>query len=167
MNEMMIDPSSSSSSEDFNFCYGKWRIANRKLLRRFVNCNEWSEFEATSDCSRILRGIGNAESYFTDAFGSPFEGYALRLFDPTTRLWSIFWTDSERATLDPPQIGSFANGVGEFLARDVFEGKPIIVKFRWDATDPDRPIWSQAFSADDGATWEWNWFMKMERENNE
>ncbi len=163
MNDLQTNASKTSTPEDFNFCYGKWRIANRKLARRLDDCDDWFEFEATSECRPILRGKGNAESYFTEALGGPFEGYALRLFDPATKLWSIFWTDSERATLDPPQVGSFVNGVGEFLARDVFEGKSIIVKFRWDATDPDRPVWSQAFSADEGRTWEWNWFMNMQR----
>ena len=37
--------------------------------------------------------------------------------------------------------------------------------FRWDARDKDRPIWSQAFSPDDGKTWEWNWYNISERIN--
>ena len=66
--------------------------------------------------------------------------------------------------LDVPQIGSFENKIGEFFARDVFEGKPIIVKFNWNATNAEVPIWSQAFSADEGKTWEWNWYMTFQRE---
>jgi len=38
------------------------------------------------------------------------------------------------------------------------------VKFKWDKTDPDRPEWSQAFSDDEGRTWEWNWYMYMTKE---
>jgi hypothetical protein len=30
--------------------------------------------------------------------------------------------------------------------------------FRWDKRDPEHPIWSQAFSPDNGKTWEWNWY---------
>jgi hypothetical protein len=51
-----------------------------------------------------------------------------------------------------------------FYAKDVFEGKPIIVVFQWDKTNPDGPIWSQAFSPDNGATWEWNWRMTFSRQ---
>ena len=59
-------------------------------------------------------------------------------------------------SLAPPVVGSFENGVGHFFARDTFEGKNIIMVFRWDARNPRLPIWSQAFSTDDGKSWEWN-----------
>ncbi|MBA4183266.1 MAG: hypothetical protein H0X49_04550, partial [Acidobacteria bacterium] len=53
---------------------------------------------------------------------------------------------------------------GKFYARDVFQGKDIIVLFNWDKTNPDVPIWSQAFSLDNGKTWEWNWYMTAYRQ---
>jgi hypothetical protein len=37
------------------------------------------------------------------------------------------------------------------------------VQFRWDARNPENPIWSQAFSPDNGQTWEWNWQMTFHR----
>ena len=43
------------------------------------------------------------------------------------------------------------------------KGKPIIMMFRWDARDKERPVWSQAFSPDNGKTWEWNWYNVSER----
>lgn len=42
-------------------------------------------------------------------------------------------------------------------------GKDILVKFQWDKTDPDHPIWSQAFSPDNGTYLEWNWYMYMHK----
>jgi hypothetical protein len=66
--------------------------------------------------------------------------------------------------LDVGQVGSFDGSIGEFFARDVWEGTPIIVKFHWDKTNTDEPVWSQAFSDDEGKTWEWNWYMYFERE---
>ena len=45
-----------------------------------------------------------------------------------------------------------------FFAKDTFNGKNIIMVFRWDVRDKDHPIWSQAFSPDNGKTWEWNWY---------
>jgi hypothetical protein len=33
--------------------------------------------------------------------------------------------------------------------------------FRWDVNDKKKPIWSQAYSDDNGKTWEWNWYMYM------
>jgi len=35
------------------------------------------------------------------------------------------------------------------------------VVFRWDTTDKENPVWSQAFSDDNGKNWEWNWYMFM------
>ena len=56
-------------------------------------------------------------------------------------------------------VGSFENNVGHFFAKDTFNGKPIIMMFRWDARDKEHPVWSQAFSPDNGKTWEWNGIM--------
>lgn len=162
--ELKIVPSEKSSEKDFDFLIGKWKIRNRKLKARLNNCNEWSEFEAKQECGHILHGFGNQDFFQTDFDGKPFEGMSLRLFDPTTKLWSIYWADSNAVVLQVPQIGSFENGIGEFFARDIFEEKPIIVKFNWNAADAESPVWSQAFSADEGETWEWNWYMYFEKE---
>jgi len=65
--------------------------------------------------------------------------------------------------MDPPVVGSFENEVGHFFCRDTLNGKPIIVMFRWDVRNKDRPLWGQAFSADKGETWEWNFFNVLTR----
>jgi hypothetical protein len=88
----------------------------------------------------------------------------LRLFDPTTRLWSLYWIASNTGKIDPPVVGSFdQNGVGHFFGKDTLNGKPILVVFRWDARNKERPVWGQAFSPDNGKTWEWNFFNVSER----
>jgi hypothetical protein len=85
------------------------------------------------------------------------------LFNPKTRLWSIYWADSNEGILQPPVVGSFDNGIGHFLTKDIFKGKNIFVLFRWDVRDKEKPVWSQAFSDDHGKTWEWNWYMYFSR----
>jgi hypothetical protein len=163
--DLEIAPSPNSSQNDFDFWIGKWRIHNRKLKTRLNNCNEWIEFEARNEAFKILNGFGNFDQFRSAFDVVPFEGITLRLFNPKTRLWSLYWADSNSVTLDVPQVGSFNGNVGKFYGRDVFEGKPIIVLFLWDKTNPDCPTWSQAFSPDDGETWEWNWYMKFSRES--
>jgi len=160
---LKIETSENSSPRDFDFYFGKWKIHNRKLKTRLNDCTEWSEFEAFGECREILNGFGNVDSFRADFDGAAFEGMTLRLFNPQTRLWSIYWADSNVVVLDVPQIGSFDGDVGKFYARDIFQGKNIIVLFNWDKTDPDTPVWSQAFSADEGKNWEWNWYMTMTR----
>lgn len=162
--ELEIIPSKTSSQNDFDFFIGKWKIHNKKLKTRLNNSKEWTEFEASQECYKILRGFGNTDHYRTQFNGVPFEGMTLRLFNPKTKLWSIYWADSNAVVLDVPVVGSFENKIGKFYANDVFEGKDIIVQFNWDATNADVPVWSQAFSADNGKTWEWNWYMTFYRQ---
>jgi len=159
--ELIVAPSPTSSSSDFDFFVGHWNIYNRKLKSRLNGCTEWIEFEACQEMRTLLNGIGNTDNFKTTVDGKPFEGMTLRLFNPATRLWSIYWADSNKGILDPPVVGSFENNIGTFYGRDTFNGKNILVKFNWDKTDPEKPVWSQAFSEDNGKTWEWNWYMYM------
>jgi hypothetical protein len=161
--ELEILASPGSSQNDFDFFAGKWRIRNSKLKTRLNNCTDWAEFEATGEVRIILNGIGNIDNFITDVNGQPFEGMTLRLFNPKTRLWSIYWADTSSGVLDSPVVGSFENRVGFFFTKDMFQGKEIVMAFCWDATDPDNPVWSQAFSPDNGKTWEWNWYMYFGR----
>lgn len=161
--ELAIEAAAESSPNDFDFFIGKWNVHNRKLKTRLNNCTEWIEFKAFSECRKILNNFGNIDSFQTAFDDVPFEGMTLRLFNPQTKLWSIYWADSNVVVLDVPQIGSFENKIGRFYAKDIFEEREIIVQFRWEATDPEKPVWSQAFSADNGKNWEWNWSMTFER----
>lgn len=165
MEDLQITPSPTSSENDFDFFVGKWKVRNRKLNKRLANCDDWTEFEAKNDCRKILNGRANTDSFYAEFDDKPFEAMTLRLFNPSTKLWSIYWADSNVVVLDVPQVGYFDGKIGEFFARDIFEGQQIIVKFRWDVTDENAPVWSQAFSADEGKTWEWNWYMYFTRVN--
>ena len=157
--DLVIVASPSSSKQDFDFFEGKWKLHNKKLKTRLNNCSEWTEFESTQEMYRVLNGIGNIDNFIATFDGVPFEGMTIRLFNPKTRLWSIYWADSNEGRLDPPVVGSFDNGIAHFFTKDIFNGIPIVVVFCWDCRDLEKPIWSQAFSMDDGKTWEWNWYM--------
>ena len=161
--ELIITPSSTSSKNDFDFFVGKWQLKNRKLKTRLDNCDEWTTFDSTQECQNILRGLGNTDDFLAEFDGVPFEGRTLRLFNPATKLWSIYWADSNVGVLDKPVVGSFDGNIGYFYAKDIFQGKDVIAVFKWDKTDSNNPIWSQALSSDNGETWEWNWYMYMSR----
>ena len=164
---LLIKASSISSQSDFDFLVGKWKMYHRRLNKRLENCKEWTEFESTDSNYKILSGTADMDIYSTTQMpgleGKLFEGVTLRLFDPKSRLWSLYWVASNVGVLDPPVVGSFENNVGHFFTKDTFNGKNIIVVFRWDVRDKDHPIWSQAFSPDNGKTWEWNWYNVSER----
>ena len=161
--ELLITAAATSSKYDFDFYEGKWQLRNRKLNAKLENCTEWSEFDSTQEMYRVLNGLGNIDNYLATFDGVPFEGMSVRLFNPKTRLWSIYWADSNAGKLDPPVVGSFDQDVAHFFTKDTFSGKNILVVFRWDVRDKENPVWSQAFSADNGKTWEWNWYMYFSR----
>jgi hypothetical protein len=158
-----IVASETSTHTDFDFLFGRWTIQNRKLKTRLNNDDEWIEFEATCECRRILKGFGNVDQFLTEFNGVPFEGASFRLFNPQTRLWSIYWADSSAVVMDVPQVGSFDGDIGRFFAEDVFEGRRILVVFEWDKSNLDVPVWRQAFSPDQGHTWEVNWHMTFHK----
>ena len=159
---LLIKASLTSSPNDFDFLVGKWKMHHRRLNKRLENCKEWTEFESLDSNYKILSGTADMDIYSTTQMpgleGNLFEGVTLRLFDPKTRLWRLYWVASNVGVLDPPVVGSFEKNVGHFFAKDTFNGKNIIMVFRWDVRDKDHPIWSQAFSPDNGKTWEWNWY---------
>src|SRR4030095_855716 len=123
--ELMITASPGSSTNDFDFLVGKWKMYNRRLNKRLENCKDWTEFVSYDENHKILSGTADMDTYSTTEMpgleGKLFEGVALRLFNPKTRLWSLYWVASNVGVLDPPVVGSFENNVGHFFCKDTFK----------------------------------------------
>ena len=152
---------------DFDFFFGTWQQRNRKRVRPLVRGDdEWVEFESRSEAWPILGGLGNVDTFSAPDFpGRPgFEGFSLRLVEPETGLWRIWWASTVgNGLLDPPVLGRFRDGVGIFECDDVIEGVPLKVRFTWKDIAADSAIREQSFSFDDGATWDTNWITRHER----
>jgi hypothetical protein len=152
---------------DFDFILGRWRVDNRRLVDPVdPACDEWLEFEAAGDARLLLDGLGNIDTFSVPAIpphGAPYHGLALRLFDPETRLWRIWWASTrDPGHLDSPLTGRFDHrGRGEFHGDEVIAGRATKIRFLWQAAQPTR--WQQAFSFDDGTTWQTNWVMTFTR----
>src|SRR5262245_54763656 len=109
---LVIRASLTSSQHDFDYLVGTWKLRNRKLTSRLTHSTEWISFESRVEMHQILNGLGNIDEYTDNASGKPYEGVAIRLFNPATRLWRIYWADSNSGSLDPPVVGSFENKIG-------------------------------------------------------
>lgn len=146
-------------SHDFDPFLGTWHSRQHRLKERLAGSEDWIEFEGTQVVRPLLGGQGNmTENVFTMPDGSIHRGVTLRAFDPKTGRWSIWWLDGNDPTkIDVPTVGTFENGIGTFYSDDTFKGKPIKVRFRWSNITPTTLQWEQAYSADDGKTWETNW----------
>ena len=150
--------------DDWGFIEGRWNVQHRRLVARLAGSDEWQEFEGTSELWPLMGGAGNVDDNVVDLPGDPYRAASLRSFDPTTGTWSIWWLDGRNpGVLDVPVVGRFENGVGRFEADDIFEGRPIRVRFLWTRIDTESPRWEQAFSGDGGQTWETNWAMDFTR----
>jgi hypothetical protein len=154
-----------SGAGDFDFFVGHWRVQHRRLKERLAGSHEWIEFEGTSVMQKVMGGYGNMDDNVLESPGGVFRAVTLRAFDPKARQWQIWYLDSRfpQGPLEPPMRGSFAGGVGTFYADDTFNGRPIRVRFLWSRITPTSCRWEQAFSTDNGVTWETNWVMDFER----
>jgi hypothetical protein len=151
------------SARDFDFWMGRWDVHNRYLRTRLAGSDDWAEFESTSVARPLLDGIGNEDEFRTDYDGG-FIGMSFRFYDPELDRWAIYWADTRRpGVLDPPVFGSFDGDVGVFQGAAAFEGRPIVMRFTWSEITTPTPRWEQAFSDDDGRTWETNWIMEFTR----
>jgi hypothetical protein len=146
--------------KDFDFLSGEWRIHNRKLKVRNKGLNDWEEFPATGRFFSLLDGIANVDEFICPAKG--FKGMSVRALDQATGLWSIYWIDSRGGALLPPVRGGFNGATGEFAGEDRDGADAILCRFHW-TRDARNPCWQQAFSYDQGATWEVNWIMAFSR----
>jgi len=145
---------------DFDFLVGSWKFHLKRLKQRLVGSTEWVEFDGTTVCRKVLAGRGEVEEMNVDNSEKQMhiQGLALRLYNPQSHQWSIYWANAADGVLDPnPMVGQFSNGRGEFYNQQVYEGKAIYARFIWTDTSTNSPHFEQAFSIDGGKTWETNW----------
>ncbi|MFE0462275.1 hypothetical protein ACFW1A_23785 [Kitasatospora sp. NPDC058965] len=151
--------------DGFDFFIGEWDVANRKLNDFLDPESGWVDFPGVSRCRRLLGGTGNMDEIDFPTLGV--QGMTLRLFDPEAKEWSLHWASTRTGRLEPPVRGRFAlheeGLVGEFEGEDVYQDRPVLVRFRWDGISSTTAHWQQAFSADGGETWVTNWTMAFTR----
>lgn len=148
--------------DSFDFFAGTWNAKNRKKVKPLdPESDEWVQFDGEITSGPILEGMGTIDSFrIPDLPGrGKFEGFTLRLFDPGTGLWRIWWASTfSNGQLDVPVVGCWHDeNNGTFECDDVIDGVPLRVRYLWKKLSATTVSWEQAFSFDNGVSWDTNW----------
>ena len=152
---------------DFDFEMGTWKIHLSRLAHPLAGSSSWVEFDGTSVTRKVWSGRSNLEEFEADSPSGHIEGLTLRLYNPQSRQWSIYWANGKDATLGQPMIGQFKNGRGEFFDQEPWNGKAIFVRYVWSEITATSAHFEQSFSDDGGKTWEVNWITDQTRVSDE
>ena len=144
-------------SKDFDFFVGTWKLHNRRLSKPLVGSTTWYEFDCTSRATHLLTGKASMDDLQCETPKGKVQGLTLRLYDPKSRQWRLYWVNVANPILDVPVVGEFKDGVGEFFDQELYEGRSIFVRYRWSNIKARSYTWEQAFSTDGGKSWETNW----------
>jgi hypothetical protein len=169
-----VQPQSAAAQRDgqhdFDFELGTWKIHLKRLVHPLTGLNTWVEFDGTSVTRKVWDGSAQLEEFETDATpekgnnGGHIEGLTLRLYNPTSRQWSLYWGTSKSGALAlPATVGEFKDGRGEFYDQEPFNGRMIFVRFVWSGITPNSAHFEQSFSDDGGKSWEVNWITDQTR----
>ena len=142
---------------DFDPLVGSWKYHLKRRAQRLAGSNEWVNFGGTGLCRHLWDGRAELEEARFESPSGNIEGLVVRLYNPQTHQWSLYWGNSKNGIIDPPQVGEFKDGRGLFYAQDKPEGRTVLVRFDWTKLNTNSPHFEQAYSDDGGTTWEVNW----------
>jgi hypothetical protein len=143
---------------DFDFELGGWKFRVRRLPNALSGGHQWVELDGTTRTCKLWNGRSQIEQMEVSGGGQSIEGMTLRLYNPQSHQWSLYWATSKGGMIGgPPNIGEFKNGVGEFYADDTYEGRYVLIRFVWSRITPTSAHFEQSLSADGGRTWVANW----------
>lgn len=154
---------SNEGSHDFDFDLGTWNTHTSRLDRPLTGSTTWAAMDGRTVVSRVWGGRANLAEYEAQGPGGHVELLALRLYNPTSRQWSIYFATPAGGTLSVPAIGEFRNGRVDFYDQEPIDGKAVLVRFSLWSITRDTARSEQAFSADGGKTWEVNWINEYTR----
>jgi len=155
-------PALRDGQHDFDPLIGSWKYHLKRRLNPLTGSNTWVEFEGTGVCRKIYDGA-SIDQIEVDGPTGHIEGLTLRVYNPQSHQWRLYWANSKIGILDPPQVGEFKDGHGQFFAQDTINGRTILIRFDWTNLNTNSPHFEQSFSDDGGKTWEVNWITDQTR----
>jgi len=148
---------------DFDPLFGAWNYHLKRLEHPLTGSNSWVDFTGTGATYRIWDGRAQMDTFEADGSTGHIEGLTLRLYDPQAHQWRLYWANSRVGRTDPPQVGEFKDGQGDFYTQDRIDGQTILVRFDWSRMTSGTPHFEQSFSQDGGKSWKVNWITDQTR----
>jgi hypothetical protein len=152
-----------SGQHDFDPLIGNWKYHLKRRMKPLTGSSNWVEMDGTGFCYKLWNGRAQLDTIEVEGPTGHIEGLTLRLFNPKSHQWRLYWANSKDGVVAVPQIGQFKNGHGEFYAQDDLDGKNIFERFDWTNLGTNSPHFEQSFSDDGGKTWEANWITDQTR----
>jgi hypothetical protein len=152
-----------NGQHDFDFEFGSWTVHLRRLAHPLTGSQTWLEYTGTNVDRKVWGGRANLGELEVDGTTDRIEGLSLRLYDPRTCQWNIYFANSAFGNIGMPIVGSFMNGRGTFYDNESLGSKAIRVRFIFSGITSTAFHFEQSFSPDDGKTWEVNWIADFTR----
>ena len=155
----------SPAPHDFDFQVGSWEVHHRRLHHPLTGADpddpaSWYDHTGPATADLLLHGTVSIDQL--ELAGET--GMSFRIRTPGTDEWTIYWVSTRDGVLQAPVVGVWQDGRYEGIGPDVYGGKPILARYVWSEITATTARWEQAFSVDDGATWESNWVMQWTRD---
>ncbi|HKR29960.1 MAG TPA: hypothetical protein VJT08_05760 [Terriglobales bacterium] len=141
---------------DFDFHIGTWTTHIKHLLHPLSGSTTWVDMSGTVVCREVWSGKASLEEIEANGPSNHFESLTLFLYNPQSHQWSLNFANSDDGTLSLPAIGEFHDGKGEFIDKEPYNGRMILVRIAGSDITPNSHRFEQAFSDDEGKTWETN-----------
>jgi hypothetical protein len=145
-------------SHAFDFQFGAWKVTIR--ARRGTG---WTTYTGTHVVTPIWNRASNYGVMEVDGPVGHIEGVQLRLYDPQSHLWNLWFAQSKTGELGEPSRGRFVNGHGEFFERGSVNGVPTLSRTLTLGITANSYRDEIATSSDGGKTWTTTWIARYSR----
>ena len=139
-------------SHDFDFARGSWHTHAIQVSDPFDGGAHTQVLDGTKIARPIWNGRAWLEEIEADGPSGHWEGASLFVYNPRAGQWSQTYIDGSGET-DPPTIGSFSDGRGEFYGAEVYQGRTVLVRGVWSNITADAHRYEIFYSRDGGRNW--------------
>lgn len=142
---------------------GHWTIHVRRLMHPLAHRNDWVTYDGTKLVKPLWDGKANVAEVTADGKAGHLKFIALRLYDPASQQWSLYFTSANSGSFSTPLYGAVRGDAVEFVGPDTYNGRHILVRFVTHESAGDHATSEQYFSDDGGHSWELNWVNEYTR----